>query len=232
MNSEVDPLTKIQGKNAITVVITPNKTGLATSCAPAIDAFTPPPIRLASLCMPSPTTIASSTTIPSTSKNANVESMFKDTPTDPSKTKAPAYAVAIPTATQNATTGLRVNNNTIMTSTRPMAAELPMVFILLLKSTAWSVHSVSDTPSGSESFLFSIQARTDSDAVTISMISVDMICSRTAGSPLSVASIGLSSKPSNTVATSPTRMRPPSEVSRMMMLLNSVSVSAWLRTFN
>ena len=66
----------------------------------------------------------------------------------------------------------------------------------------------------------------------MSMTSVDMTWSKTAGSPLSVASIGLSSKPSSTVATSPTRMMPPSSVSRMIILLNSVSVSAWLRTFN
>ena len=136
VNSEVEPLTNIQGKKASIVVMTPNTTGLATSWAPAIDALTPPPIRLASLCIPSPTTIASSTTIPSTSKNAKVDSMFRDTPTDPNSTNAPAYAVAIPTATQKATMGLSVSNNTSMTSTSPIAAELPMVFIRLLKSTA------------------------------------------------------------------------------------------------
>src|SRR5210317_2043755 len=90
VNSEVEPLTNNQGMNAMTVVMTPNTTGLATNWAPAMEALTPPPIRCASLWMPSPTTIASSTTIPSTNRKAKVDSMFSETPTEPSNTKAPA----------------------------------------------------------------------------------------------------------------------------------------------
>ena len=90
VNSLVEPLRNSHGRKAMMVVSTPKMTGLATSCAPAIEDSTPPPMRCASEWMPSPTTIASSTTMPSTSRKAKVDSMFRETSTEGSSTKAPA----------------------------------------------------------------------------------------------------------------------------------------------
>ena len=90
VNSLVESFRKIHGRKAMMVVTTPKITGLATSIVPSTAALMLSVVSCPLLWMPSPTTMASSTTIPSTSRKAKVDSIFNDTPTVGNNTNAPA----------------------------------------------------------------------------------------------------------------------------------------------
>ena len=68
----------------------------------------------------SPTTIASSTTMPSTMINANSVIMLTDTPSVGISISAPMNEIGMPIVTQKATRSSRNRPRQIMTSARPM----------------------------------------------------------------------------------------------------------------
>ncbi len=84
----------------------------------------------------SPTMIASSTTIPRTTININVDNTFIVTPSIGSKIKAPPNEIGIPIATQNATDGLKNIVKRISTRIIPIAKFLYNIFILSSKNLA------------------------------------------------------------------------------------------------
>ena len=75
----------------------------------------------------SPTMMASSTTMPSTRRNAKLETMFVDTPSPGINAIAPRNAIGIPRLTQRASRISRNNVSTTRTSTRPAAPLRSMI---------------------------------------------------------------------------------------------------------
>ena len=76
--------------------------------------------------MLSPTTMASSTTIPNTSRNAKVDKKLMETSTTGRKINAPTNETAIPTVTQSATVNRSVKSRIIMTRISPIHAASKM----------------------------------------------------------------------------------------------------------
>ena len=76
MNFPITPETNKSGRNVITVVITPDTTDGSTSAVPSIAAWVGPFPILRCRSTLSLTTIASSTSMPTAMRNANIESML------------------------------------------------------------------------------------------------------------------------------------------------------------
>ena len=94
------PVTKSRGAKAAMVVRTPMVTGLKTPLTPRRVAAVPGSDLSCSVIMFSPTTTASSTTMPSTMINANREIMLILTPKGAKRSKAPRKEIGTPMATQ------------------------------------------------------------------------------------------------------------------------------------
>ena len=107
------------GTNATMLVMIAKVTGMATKWVPMIDAckdFSPLHPRVYT---DSPTTIASSTKIPSTTIKANRDTRLIDAPTNPIVAKAPMNEIGRPIATQMARDGRRKSERTRNTSNNP-----------------------------------------------------------------------------------------------------------------
>ena len=159
--------------------------------------------------MLSPTTIASSTTMPSTSKNAKVDNKFSETSFAGSSAKAPRKLTPIPTVTHSATLGSRVRIKIMKTSSSPMIEDSAIRFIRFSYTSAVSNQTESSMPVGRLGWVSAIHSLTAALALTTCMSSVDMTCSSTAACPSKVARISFCSKSSSTVATSSTLTMPP-----------------------
>ncbi len=109
-------------KKAITVVIVEEKTGANMRRAAASAAVTgPSPRRRARKSACSPTTMASSTTMPRVMISANSEIMLKVRPAAYMSAIAAVMATGMPAATQKAMRALRNRNSSPTTRARPMA---------------------------------------------------------------------------------------------------------------
>ena len=135
----VSPAKSSIGAKTTIVVKIPKKTGSITSIVP----FTVE-VKLSSLSLIllrntfSPTIIASSTTIPSTTINIKVDKTFIVTPNSGSNNNAPPKDMGIPMATQKATEGLKNIVKRISTKHIPIAKFLYRIFILSSRNLAWS----------------------------------------------------------------------------------------------
>ena len=113
------PIT-VRPKNAIIVVRVAAKTGSAIRRAAFSAASTGPSPRRARQSACSPTTIASSTTIPSVIINANNDTILIVIPAIYISAIAAIIAVGTPAATQNAVRAFKNKNNNPTTSARPV----------------------------------------------------------------------------------------------------------------
>ena len=122
------PGTKNNGANAATVVRIAKVTGIAISFAAATAAWgaDSPFSRKANV--RSPTTIASSTTMPSVTMNANVVTMLIEISAGPRISSAPRNEIGMPSATQNASRKSMNTARITTTSTRPSSAFLSRRF--------------------------------------------------------------------------------------------------------
>ena len=93
--------------------------------------------------------MASSTTIPNTSKNAKVDNRFSDTSLAGKSANAPKKLTPIPTVTQSATFGSRVRINTRKTKSKPRIDDSAISSIRFSNTSALSDHSSRFTPTGS-----------------------------------------------------------------------------------
>ena len=126
------PQASSKGNNAkkVTIVVSaPTSTGPATARTPAMDAATPfcPSSRCRA--MLSPTTTASSTTMPVTTKNANIVSWLMLTPAASKNTSAPRNEMGMPMAIHRAMRRSKIASRSRNTSTAPMTALLAMTDI-------------------------------------------------------------------------------------------------------
>ena len=108
------------GTKATAVVITAKVTGIATACAPAIEDSTLGPSFWKWENTLSPTTMASSTTIPRTIMNPKSEIRLMDTSAKGSIMKAPRKEMGIPRVTHTANEGRRNRVRAVRTNTRPI----------------------------------------------------------------------------------------------------------------
>jgi hypothetical protein len=116
------PPTATRPKNAITVVIVAENTGLNIARAARSAASTPrSPNRRVRKSACSPTTMASSTTIPSVMINAKIEIMFSVRPAAYITAIAASIDTGMPIATQSAVRAFRNRNKSARTSARPCA---------------------------------------------------------------------------------------------------------------
>ena len=159
--------------------------------------------------MLSPTTIASSTTIPITSKKAKREIILSVTPIKGATNNAPEKAAAIPIVTQKATLGLRNSINIINTKIIPEIAFFDIRFIRLSKTVDPSSQTENSKLGGRDSLMSLSNCRIFFPASVIFILSGDWTIKIAAGLPLKNAANLSSSKPSVTVAISPTLMTPP-----------------------
>ena len=109
------------GKKAAMVVSTPNVAGIATRLTPRITLSSEWPCFSISALADSPTTIASSTTIPSTIIKANSDTILMVISKKPigMNKKAPKKETGKPIITQNANLSGKNNANTSITKTPP-----------------------------------------------------------------------------------------------------------------
>ena len=119
MNLPMLPSTKARGRKAATEVRMVKTTGLATSRVPSTAAGTRPFPRSRWEKMFSPTTTASSTTMPRARMKAKRESMLIDTSKGSISRKLPRKEMGIPSITQKARRRSRNRLRQTKTSTRP-----------------------------------------------------------------------------------------------------------------
>ena len=115
----MSPSTASIGENVTIVVRTAKNTGVATCIAPLTAASTEFIPRSLNNAIFSPTTIASSTTIPSTKMKVNNDNILIERSRGPNNQKPPMKEIGIPRETQNANLGFKNNARTIITSIRP-----------------------------------------------------------------------------------------------------------------
>ena len=113
------PVTNSSGANAAIVVKTPITTGPMTPLTPRKAPTTPRCPASCSVMMFSPTTTASSTTIPSTMIRANRETMLILTPRKSKNRKAPRKEIGTPMATQIASRRSSITTRNRNTSAKP-----------------------------------------------------------------------------------------------------------------
>ena len=101
MNLPITPETNKSGMNVITVVITPDTTDGSTSAVPSIAACTRPFPILRWRSTLSLTTIASSTSMPTAIRKANIESMLSVWSPANMSAPVPSIDTGTPIATQN-----------------------------------------------------------------------------------------------------------------------------------
>ncbi len=116
------PGTKSSGAKKTQVVMMEKQTGIATDLAPTTAAFSLETPSDRSWWIDSPTTIASSTTMPSVTMNAKSEIMLMETSTAGRKSSEPMKLIGIPSITQKAKRASRNKPSTRRTRIRPKAA--------------------------------------------------------------------------------------------------------------
>ena len=116
------PGTNNIGPKAAIVVKTPNITGIETRFAPSTAPSTPGMPACWRAKILSPTTIASSTTIPRTRMNENSEIMLTDTPSIGIIAIAPRNDIGMPIDTQIASRNRRKSASTAKTRNSPLRA--------------------------------------------------------------------------------------------------------------
>ena len=147
--------------------------------------------------------MASSTTMPSTSRKANREIMLSPTPVYGSKKNAPRKATAIPTETHTATAGLRNSTNTKNTNSRPPKPFLSSVSTRPLNGTAASRQKDRVAPSGKFGVCLATHSLMTREDCTTSGLVVTYAYNPCPGMPSKRLRVSTSSKPSSMVATSP-----------------------------
>ena len=193
------------------VVRTPKEAGNST-CRTPRTAASPAPPGCPAMCRWtfSPTTMASSTTIPRVTMNPNMLSMFTVTPSPGIMRKAPKNATGSPAAVHTATRVDRVKKSTRKISASPCSPLRTRTSMRLSKRRQASAQEVSESPGGRAAASSPTSVCT---AVTVSSSrapGASITSRKTAGSPFIRATRWTSAKPSVTVATSPTVTTPPS----------------------
>ena len=145
----VEPGTVSRAQKAVTVVNTEKMTGALIRCAPRIAVVSPSRSRLRSAKMFSPTTIASSTTIPSASTRAIIENMLMETPSICMPQSVPTSATDNPAATHSARRTSRKNVRARKTRTSPRRPFSTRTDRLPATSVESSLHISTPTPAGS-----------------------------------------------------------------------------------
>ena len=143
------PGTNSIGAKAAMVVSTPKVTGASTSSVPRTAALVRFPVRTCVVWMFSPTTMASSTTMPSTKMNANSEIILIDWSNSPMQAIAPRNEIGMPRVTQNANRMRRNRVNTTKTSTKPERAFLSSRLMRPCSSAELSCRVAKVIPAGS-----------------------------------------------------------------------------------
>ena len=115
----ISPSTASIGEKVTIVVKTAKNTGVATCIAPLTAASTEFIPRSLNSAIFSPTTIASSTTIPKTRINVNNDNILMDRSKGPNNQKPPMNEIGIPRETQKASLGFKNNAKTMITSMSP-----------------------------------------------------------------------------------------------------------------
>jgi len=131
MNLPIIPSICDRGRKAKTVVSTAMITGTATSRVPSMAAAVRLMPRSRRVKTFSPTTIASSTTMPSTTMKANIEIMFSEAPQAGMIQNPPMKEIGMPMATQKARRGCRKRARQMKTSTRPIVPFFSIRFMRL-----------------------------------------------------------------------------------------------------
>ena len=142
------PSTMISGRNAAMVVRTPKMTGTETSQVPSTAAVSG---DFPSCSWPntrSPTTMASSTTIPRTKMKAITVIVDMVISVKGSTARVPSRATGMPMATHMATRNFRNSANITNTRIRPPPAFLVRTDIRSCSSKEVSIHVLSEMPSG------------------------------------------------------------------------------------
>ena len=142
------PSINVSGMKATMVVKTPKVTGSATSMVPLMDASIPASPIFNLRYTDSPVTMASSTTIPSTTINPNALIRFKVIPNAAITENAPRKLMGMPMNTQMAILGRRNRVNKAMTRKVPCAALLPSTPKRFFSCWALSSQNSRDIPSG------------------------------------------------------------------------------------
>ena len=145
----IEPGTASIGRNAATVVSTPKITGVARPCAPRIAPSSLLALRFCSTCVFSPTTIASSTRMPSTSTRPIREIQLIETPRNGSTAKVPSSAVGTPHATHAASRRRRNSASTTSTMIAPCQALLFIEPSRSARMLDMSCQTTISTPAGS-----------------------------------------------------------------------------------
>jgi len=120
MNRPIMPSTVKSGAKAVTVVRTAKRTGQPTSSTPRVAAACGPSPRSRRAKTLSPTTMASSTTMPSERMKAKSEIMLRVTPNQGSTQKPPKKLIRMPSETQKASRSCMLRASTRKTRPRPI----------------------------------------------------------------------------------------------------------------
>ena len=147
-NEDMRPPAISRGRNAATVVSTPKMTGTATSQVPSTAAWTGGLPSCSWACTRSPTTMASSTRMPSTRMKDITVIVLMDTSKKGKSAIVPSMAIGMPTATHMASRNRRKRARTASTSTRPEPAVRSSVLTRSCRSLEASAHTASSMPSG------------------------------------------------------------------------------------
>ena len=148
------PGTNNIGAKAAIVVRTPKITGMATRCVPSTAPRTPGKPACWRAKMLSPTTIASSTTIPSTRMNENSEIIFTDTSKIGIIAIAPRNEIGIPIVTHIASRNRKKRASTTKTRNSPLRALRNSRSMRPLRNSELSCQVVILMPSGARAAAF------------------------------------------------------------------------------
>ena len=177
------PCTPNIGMKAIIVVNTPKAATLITSQVPrgaARWAGSPASIRSFTR---SPTTIASSVTIPSTRMKANSEIMLIEMSPCGSAIRAPAKAIGIPSATWKASAGRRNSARAMYTRMKPWKPSPNKSLMRPSSSTDSSFQISRSTPFGTWAVFSATNSRTSPATRSVSSSPVRKMLSTIAGWP-------------------------------------------------
>ena len=225
MSSPYTPGIPRSGAKAAIVVRTPKAAGKSTLRVPRIadSSRLSPPSSIRRWTF-SPTTIASSTTMPRATMNANMLSRLTVIPRPGINRNAPKNVNGSPAAVQTARRVESVKNSTRKMSPRPDSPFRTMRSRRPWKSSDAKYQGVTRIPSGTRT------AAMTSRALTVVSASRPPSRSRTlrntAGSPFIEASRSDAAKPSATVAMSARRTTPPSGAVMTGIRRNSPAVVA------
>ena len=235
MRSPMTPGSPSSGANAAIVVSTPQAAGRSTSRTPRAAASPMPPDIPPDIppdwaamcrCTFSPTTIASSTTIPSVMMNANSVIMFTVAPSPGISRKAPKNATGSPAAVQTASRLDRVKKSTRKISASPCRPLRTSNSTRLSNTSELSYQVVNESPAGRTEARRRTSARTARAVSPTRPPAASPTWRNAAGSPFMRAVRATSAKPSRTAAMSPTRTTPPPGRAITGMRANSAAPAA------